>query len=222
MKTRLGIREPEEFFQILEIYEKFPLKELIIHPRVQKDFYKNMPRREMFRYAQEHSRHRLCYNGDLFTEKEICRFREEFPSCGGVMVGRGCLVNPALIRGMRRLDGATGDSANEAFGQQGIEKDPGLPTAEELFRFQELLVERYYRRMADDRNVLFKMKELWFYLIHLFEGGARYGKKLRKVQRISEYRLLMEQLFAECSLGQPRELEFAPSEEGFEGRRRKI
>ena len=42
IKTRLGRDEPEEFFRILEIYNQYPLEELIIHPRVQKDFYKNM------------------------------------------------------------------------------------------------------------------------------------------------------------------------------------
>ena len=43
IKTRIGMEDPEEFETILPIYNKYPLKELIIHPRVQKEFYKNTP-----------------------------------------------------------------------------------------------------------------------------------------------------------------------------------
>ena len=32
----------------MEIYNRFPMEELIIHPRVQKDFYKNIPNLEIF------------------------------------------------------------------------------------------------------------------------------------------------------------------------------
>ena len=44
IKTRIGMEDPEEFETILPIYNKYPLKELIIHPRVQKEFYKNTPK----------------------------------------------------------------------------------------------------------------------------------------------------------------------------------
>lgn len=185
VKTRLGMEEPEEFLEILEIYNKYPLKELIIHPRVQKDLYKNHPRRELFQYAMGHSGHRLCYNGDLFTEADIREFLRELPGCGCLMLGRGVLANPALFR---MTAGGRG------------------PDREELYRFQELLVEGYYERMADDRNVMFKMKELWFYLIRSFSGGERYIRKLKKVQRLGEYRLLMDQLFGECPVCLPEHL----------------
>ena len=44
IKTRIGKDESEEFEELLEIYNKYPLKELIIHPRIQKDYYKNSPK----------------------------------------------------------------------------------------------------------------------------------------------------------------------------------
>ena len=62
--------------------------------------------------------------------------------------------------------------------------------------------------MADDRNVLFKMKELWFYLIRSFSGGEQYVRKLKKLQRLGEYRLLMEELFGECAVRLPKHLYF--------------
>ena len=48
IKTRIGMEDPEEFETILPIYNKYPLKELIIHPRVQKEFYKNTPKLDTF------------------------------------------------------------------------------------------------------------------------------------------------------------------------------
>ncbi len=187
VKTRLGVEDAEEFPAILDIFNKYPLEELILHPRVRKDFYKNAPRRAQFRYAMEHTGHKLCYNGDLFTETDTREFLQEFPGCGCLMLGRGVLANPALLRML------AGGAA---------------PKGEELYRFQELLTERYYERMADDRNVLFKMKELWFYLIRSFSGGEQYVRKLKKLQRLGEYRLLMEELFGECAVRLPKHLYF--------------
>ena len=46
IKTRLGMEEEWEFEDLLKIYNKYPLEELIIHPRLQKDYYKNTPRME--------------------------------------------------------------------------------------------------------------------------------------------------------------------------------
>ena len=37
VKTRIGKEQPEEFEKILEIYNRYPMKELIVHPRVQQD-----------------------------------------------------------------------------------------------------------------------------------------------------------------------------------------
>ena len=39
VKTRIGKDKPEEFYEFIKIYNKYPLEELIIHPRTQKDYY---------------------------------------------------------------------------------------------------------------------------------------------------------------------------------------
>ena len=187
IKTRLGIYEPEEFYEILEIYEKFPVSELIIHPRVQKDFYKNKPRMEVFRQAAERSTLPVCYNGDLFSVSDIEEFRKDFPNIDCVMIGRGALRNPAIFRMLR---------------------EKGAPDVKELRCFHDLLVERYYERMADDRNVLFKMKELWSYLIYSFEDAEKYGKKIRKAQKMADYKEAVRQLFAECPVTVSKEVDW--------------
>lgn len=69
---------PDEFEDLLTIYNKYPLEELIIHPRVQKDYYKNTPRLETFGEALEHSKTPVCYNGDIVTAKDYLSLKERF------------------------------------------------------------------------------------------------------------------------------------------------
>ena len=61
-----------EFRWLLEIYNKYPLSELIIHPRTQKEFYSFTPHYEMFAEALAQTALPVCYNGDVNT-KEECR-----------------------------------------------------------------------------------------------------------------------------------------------------
>ena len=99
IKTRLGLEHPEEFPPILEIYNKYPIKELTIHPRVRKQFYNGNVNMEMFRYAAAHSRNPLCYNGDLTSMEQIDAIAREFPNVEAVMIGRGLVADPGLLCG---------------------------------------------------------------------------------------------------------------------------
>jgi len=96
VKTRLGMLNADDFVTLLELYNRYPLSELIIHPRVQKDFYKNSPNLEAFADAVRVSRHSLCYNGDICTFSDYLKVRERFPTVEKMMIGRGLLANPEL------------------------------------------------------------------------------------------------------------------------------
>ena len=48
VKTRLGVHEASEFDKLLEIYNRYPITELTIHPRVRQDFYKGKVRESDF------------------------------------------------------------------------------------------------------------------------------------------------------------------------------
>lgn len=56
VKTRIGMEADEEFERLLAIYNQYPISELIIHPRLQQDYYKNHPRKEAYRYALERAK----------------------------------------------------------------------------------------------------------------------------------------------------------------------
>lgn len=184
IKTRIGKEDPEEFTALLEIFNKYPLERLIIHPRVQKDFYKNVPNLEIFSMAAAHSKNPVCYNGDLFSTEKIEAFTARFPQVETVMLGRGLLVNPCL-------------AADYRAGQSTL--DP-----EKLHAFLDRLTDGYSSVLSGERDVLFKMKELWSYLGKLFPEGEKHLKKIRKAQRLPEYRLAVKTLLSECPIQQPR------------------
>lgn len=184
VKTRVGKTDPEEFEELLSIYNRYPLKNLIIHPRVQTDYYKNHPHMEAFDLAVKESRNPVFYNGDLFSEAEIRQFGRDYPEISTVMLGRGLLTNPALAE-------------TEASCIAEHEADEKRLTADRIRAFHEDVLEGYRKAIPGDKNVLFKMKELWTYLGEAFEDSAKPMKKICKAQRMEEYKAAVESLLVE-------------------------
>lgn len=187
IKTRLGRYDPEEIGPLMEIFNSYPLEELIIHPRIQKDFYKYTPRMECYRTAYETSRHSLCYNGDLFSTADFQKLCHDFPLTEKVMLGRGVLQNPWLIGMLRSTDPASSENL--------------APADKELLRaFCEDLCAGYARVISGDKNVLFKLKALWIYLGTSFTNPQKYLKKIKKANRLAEYEEAVDSLFREQEL----------------------
>lgn len=144
IKTRIGYESAEEFPILLSIFNRFPINELIVHPRTREDFYQNTPDMQAFSYAMDHSKNVLCYNGDIFNKEDYKHLMARYPSLSSVMLGRGILQNPAVIASI---------------------KEENLPEKETIQEFVTELCERYREELYGERPVLFKMKELWHYLI---------------------------------------------------------
>lgn len=175
IKTRIGRFLPEEFEGLLKIYNRYPVKELIIHPRVQQDFYKNMPRLEVFEEAVKESRNPLCYNGDIFRSEDYRNIHERFPDVPAVMLGRGIIGNPGLL--------------DEITGKNKAEKS-------RLRAFHDKVLEDYVALSFGDKNVLFKMKEIWCYLDGLFPSDRKLLKRIKKAEKIRDYVAAVDELFA--------------------------
>lgn len=173
VKTRIGKEDPEEFPALLELFNKYPMEELIIHPRVQKDGYGNVPRLELYELAEKQSLNPLCYNGDLYTREQIRNFAERFPGTERLMFGRGFLRDPGLLYN-------EGKDSKDIF--------------EKFWAFHDLVYEGYQERNMGDRNVLFKMKELWSYQVYQFSEPERLFKTFKKVQDCNEYEQMIRNL----------------------------
>ena len=173
VKTRIGKEDPEEFPALLELFNKYPMEELIIHPRVQKDGYGNVPRLELYELAEKQSVNPLCYNGNLYTREQIRNFAERFPGTERLMLGRGFLRDPGLLYN-------EGKDSKDIF--------------EKFWAFHDLVYEGYQERNMGDRNVLFKMKELWSYQVYQFSEPERLFKTFKKVQDCNEYEQMIRNL----------------------------
>lgn len=132
----------------------------------------------MFGWAAKEYQGKLFYNGDIFTGKHYEELVRQVPALSGVMIGRGLLRNPGLIR--------------EIQGREPVTKG-------ELQEFHERILEGYEEMLSGDRNVLFRMKELWFYMIHMFEEHEKYARQIKKVQTVREYTEIVKGMFRDLS-----------------------
>lgn len=178
IKTRVGRNDGEEWPRIFEIFQKFPIKELTIHPRVQKDFYKGALRMDTFSYAYDNRKSPLCYNGDIVDRKSYETTVERFPEVVAVMLGRGILRDPYLFG---RLRGEVIPEATER--------------KETIRAFHEQLMTEYGEVLSSDRDLIYKMKELWFYLLDSFADSEKARKQIRKCEKLSEYRSIVNGVF---------------------------
>lgn len=176
IKTRIGKDTPEEFYKLIEIYNKYPLEELIIHPRTRQDFYGNKPNLEIFKDALSLSKSPVCYNGDIFIVENYNKLVNSFPEVDKVMLGRGVLANPGLIGDIKGNDFITKDT---------------------LEAFHDEIFNNYIELFNDDKNAMFRMKELWGYMIYMFTDNKKYAKKIKKAQKVIDYKQAVSSLFME-------------------------
>ena len=180
VKARIGFASPDEFPRLLEIFNRYPLQTLILHVRVRKDKYGGTLYYDTFADALRESKNPVEYNGDLRTVGEVADFERRFPDADAVMIGRGGVADPALFR---KLKGGAAASR------------------EELRDFTAALFDEY-TRFYDGQTGLAarRMREVWFYLIHLFDDNRRLNKDMRRFRTATEYRAAEDAIFRELPL----------------------
>ena len=179
IKTRLGVHDPAEFEALLEIYSRYPVAELTIHPRVRQDFYKGRVREDAFAAALPRCPMPVCCNGDLVSERGIRETIERYPSLSALMLGRGLLGDPSLVTRVRG-----GERAGRA----------------RLQAFHDTLFARYCDAFGDSRIAVLRMKELWFYFGNLFENSEKLQKSIKKAKNAEEFERAAAALFRSCEV----------------------
>lgn len=169
VKSRIGVSNPDEAIPIYEVFNRYPLREIIVHPRTTKEMYQGEPHRDVYEEIRRMSKHPLCYNGNIVKPSDMDVFSQD----QAVMIGRGLLRNPALVRE--------------------IQGGPAL-TRDELFAFFREVQKGYEEEMYGDAPVLAKMKELWWYAGDLFPGAEKALKKIKKARSVSDYEMAVNQL----------------------------
>ncbi len=170
VKTRIGFTDPEEFPALIAVFNRYPIKELTVHPRVRSQFYSGTVNMQAFTYAAENSKAPLCYNGDLRSKEDAHNVQKLYPGIASVMIGRGLLADPGMLT-------------------------PGGTRIDALEGFFEELLEEYLVAFGGSRNAMFRLKEHWGLLLPNFEGAEKLGKRLRKVTDLGEYKAITFEIF---------------------------
>ena len=173
IKTRLGRYHEEEIDELFELFSNYPYEELIVHPRVQTDYYKGSPRFDAFAGVYQKNEKPLIYNGDIFTKEDYEDVVKRFPKIDGVMLGRGVLANPGLL--------------SVIHGQE-------LPSLEVWGAFLERLYQDFTENAVNEEKALFKLKEIWCYLRYSFPKMDIWNTKIKRCQNLKEYRMAVEEL----------------------------
>ena len=169
VKTRIGFTDPAEFPTLLEIFNRYPIRELTVHPRVRTAFYKGGVDMDIFYLAMTESKNPICYNGDITKVAQIPALQEQYPQLQAVMIGRGLIADPGMLT-------------------------PGGTTREALRGYLEALLEEYLVNFGGSRNAMFRMKEHWGLLLSRFQVDEKLAKRLRKTTDLEEYRTITHQI----------------------------
>jgi len=179
VKTRLGFNSPDESTELIRIFNCFPISELIVHARTKTDFYQGPVRMDAFREMYRCSIHPVVYNGDLLSAGGCRETAAVCPGLQALMIGRGLLINPALIR--------------EAKGGDPLAKEEYLSFLEELFR-------AWSDEFHSEGNALCRMKDLWKFVMKAFDENKSGIRSVQKSKNGNEYRSAVRSFFRETNL----------------------
>ena len=179
IKTRLGRHAISEIFELMPIFNRYPLKEIIIHPRTGKQMYDGQTDLDAFEGCLEQSVHRVVYNGDIHDLQSFQKFANRFKGIDGWMIGRGAVTNPFLPQIIK----AGADD---------------VPHKVEIFRrFYDDLFEQYRRRYSGPGHLLNRMKGFWTYFSKSFEHSRKIAKKVHRIRCIRAYMEIVDRFFTE-------------------------
>ena len=177
VKTRLGFLSADEFPRLMEIFNRYPICELTLHPRARKDFYNGDVDMEAFRYCLQTSKAPVCYNGNLCSMAQIEAFQKAYPRVQSLMLGRGLVGDPGML-------------------------SPGGTTVAALEPFMEELLDTYQIVFGSARNAMFRLKENWRLLLCRFDNNEKLGKRLRKTTDLAEFKEITHQILHTLPLAQ--------------------
>ena len=210
IKTRLGMDDLSKWPEIVEIYRKYPMEELIIHPRIQREFYKGVPHMDEFVYACEQLSDTdipISYNGDIVDIKSYINLlnllrENNIENVTSVMIGRGAMALPMLARDIikyemenvtdNNVDAGINNTINALNSEDGgfVAYDQELVSHRFLSNDNEVkmfwifhneILDNYIEIMSGDTPTLYKMKELWVYWQRLFDSVSDFKKIYKKI-----------------------------------------
>lgn len=202
IKCRLGYFSPDEIVPVIEVFNQFPLSELIIHPRIGKQLYKGEADVQRFVELIPTIKAPLVYNGDIVSVESFERISNQVQPINEFMLGRGLLSNPFLAEEIKIHFGGTLSEGASFVDTDATKLTPltGCPKPQRLHKYVVDLYEDRLCHAGGSPKVLGRMKELWSYLMHSFDEPQDIWRKIKKINALKEYEEAVETVFREHSL----------------------
>lgn len=180
IKLRIGLKDPDEVLELIPVFNRFPLAELIIHPRTGKQMYGGDVDLDMFEQCLLLSKHPVAYNGDIDSADKLAALRKRFGSVDRWMIGRGLMANPFLAETIK-------------FGTQ----KPYRERVRIMRAFHDHLFAEYSLLLSGSSHITNKMKEVWTYMGNFFENGEKIRKRIHKTHHRDHYADVVDKIFDE-------------------------
>ena len=177
IKMRLGRYRVDEIFTLIPILNRYPIREIIIHPRTGIQMYEGTPDLEVFEGCLTLCQHPVVYNGDIVDREGFECLRSRFPSITTWMIGRAAVADPFFCDTLKG-------------------RHWGVSEKNEIFRsFHDALYTRYSNRLCGPSHLLNRMKAMWAYFEKSFDQGGKVRKKINKNQKIHRYEQIVNDFF---------------------------
>ena len=177
IKIRLGNESAEEVKELIPILNQFPLKELIIHPRVGTQMYEGNVDLDSFTWCVENAKATIVYSGDIFDLSTFRKMQARFPSISRWMIGRGLLFSPFLPEIIRRDDCSW------------VKND-----IQRFWNFHEDLEQQILIYRDRPKNRLNKLKEYWRYFSQAFHDSERNFYRISRASNLENFRSIVDEI----------------------------
>lgn len=179
VKLRLGRYEPTEILRLMPVLNRYPLKKVIVHPRIGIQMYKGTVDLGGFAAALDLCRHPVMYNGDIQNVLAFEQLRNRFPAIHEWMIGRGAIATPFLASQIK-------DRSNE------IENS----SIQKIRAFHDELYDSYREALSGPAHLLDKMKEIWTYLQRSFPDSGNGLERIIRSKSSEAYEAAVSEVFA--------------------------
>ncbi len=179
IKCRLGYYDDEEIYAFIDIFNSLNFSEIIVHPRIGKQMYTGNASLEKFENLIPLINKPLVYNGDVFDVEKYNAIDKK--SVSAIMLGRGLLTNPFLAEEIKNYDN-----------QQ-----------DKQSRLHDFVIDLYLERLrhaGGSPKIIGSMKELWKYMMNIFDDPQNVWRKIKKVNHLDEYEIAVENIFNQYKL----------------------
>ncbi len=178
IKTRLGYHSPDEFADVIKMFNKFCINEIVVHARTAVQMYDGKADKQLFAEVARLSVNKVVYNGDIVFADDVASL--SFPQLKGYMIGRGALINPLIGKQMHGVV---------------------TPPSEQKRLFRQLcasVTDSY--AATGGRGCINRLKELWKYFAQAFSLPDEVLVRLMAVSNIDTFRLATEEIFSNFEL----------------------